>query len=461
MKKTLLILLLFSQLYVKSQCWLQISAGNFNGGFHSVSIQVDGSLWAWGDNQYGQLGDGTTNNKNVPTRIGMDTDWVIVAAGSRNTYAIKQNGTLWAWGDNSEGQLSDGTIVAKLVPTQVLPDTTWQKVDAGDRFVVAQKTDGTLWSCGYGVYSQLGFNDVSNKEFLTQNTPITDWESISCGFRHTVLRRSDNTIWGFGEGDLGKLATGTDGGLGTPQQLPLLTTGEWSHAIAGSNCAVFRKNDGTLWGVGQNGNGNLGIGNIILGIYPLTQAGNFNDWLSIENAAIHTLALKNNGSLWATGLNTSGQLGIGTLTSTNVFVPVGTATNWAKVRCGRQHTLALDSNGTLWAWGLNSSGQLGDGTTVNKSVPTQIGTVCTLSVNEFEKKVMQVLTNPVDNQVQLSFTYDGVKKLTVYNMQGQAVRTQTVSQDFTSFDVSGFAAGVYFIQCISDMGNQTVKMVKK
>ncbi|WP_396158315.1 T9SS type A sorting domain-containing protein [Flavobacterium sp.] len=453
-------LILFNCSTLFAQCWLQIASASYNQGFYSAGIQVDGTLWCWGQNNFGQLGDGTTTDKLVPTQVGTDTDWATVALGINSTYAIKQNGTLWAWGSNSDGQLGDGTNTGRLLPAQVLPGTTWLRISAGEQFMIAQKSDGTLWSCGNDDLDQLGRGTLpGDTRILLQISSATDWSAIKCQLAHTLLEKPNQTVWGFGHGDLGKLATGTNGGYSVPSQL-LPGTG-WVQATPGSQSSFFKNSNGTIWGCGQNGNGNLGIGNNTLGIYTLTQIGTATDWRSVEPSSVHTMALRNNGSLWAAGFNTTGQLGIGTLTNTNVFVQVGTATNWAKVRCGRQHTLALDSNGTLWAWGLNSSGQLGDGTTVNKSVPTQIGTVCTLSVNEVEKKVMQLLTNPVENQVQLSFAYDGVKQVTIYNTQGQAVRTQTVSQDFTSFDVSGFAAGVYFIQCISDMGNQTVKMVKK
>ena len=310
---------------------------------------------------------------------------------------------------------------------------------------------GRLWS----IRSRRGGDSLT----LTQISTTTDWTAIKCTTSHTLLERPNQTVWGFGEGQFGKLATGTDAGYSTPSQL--LPDSVWVQTAPGSNTSFFRKNDGSIWGCGQNGNGNLGIGNNTLGVYPLTQAGVATDWRSIEPSSVHTMALKNNGTLWSCGLNTSGQLGIGSTVGTNVFVQVGTASDWAKVRCGRLHTLALNTNGTLWAWGDNTYGQLGDGTTTNRLVPTQIGSICTLEVNEFTPKVMQLLTNPVDSQVQLSFTYDGVKQLSVFNTQGQEVLTYNVSQDYTSFDVSGYAAGVYFIKCKFEGTEQTVKFVKE
>ena len=108
----LLLLFLFCSLNTFAQCWTTVAAG-YN---HTIGIKTDGTLWAWGRNDYGQLGDGTNTNKNVPTQIGTDTNWKLIAAGDNHTMAIKDNGTLWAWGRNNYGQLGDGTTVNKNTP---------------------------------------------------------------------------------------------------------------------------------------------------------------------------------------------------------------------------------------------------------------------------------------------------------------------------------------------------------
>ena len=265
---------------------------------------------------------------------------------------------------------------------------------------------------------------------------------------------------GFLGGGSGRLATGSDAGLGTPTQLPQLPNGEWLQATPGGACSLFRKNDGSIWAVGRN-IANLGLGSTQAEYYTLTQSGSATDWLSLEDTSRHSMALKNNGTLWTCGGNSSGQLGFGNTTSVSVWTQVGTSTNWAKVKCGREHTLAIDNQGTLWAWGRNNFGQLGDGTNTNRTSPTQIGMPCNLSVPSHEQKVMQLLQNPVGELAQLSFVYDGVKKLTVYNSTGQLVFKTTVTEDFVSINTSSFAKGVYLIQCESEMGNEVLKMVKQ
>lgn len=447
-----------------SQCWQQISVAPFNtatlnSGNYNAGIQTDGTLWTWGLNADGQLGDGTSINKTLPTQVGTATDWVWVSAGTNATYAIKQNGTLWAWGANNFGQLSDGTITPRLLPAQVLPGTTWSKVSAGDCYVVAQKTDGTLWSCGFNTFSQLGLqNGQSDVYILTQVSPDTDWLDFKTGVRQTVLLKTNHTYWCWGEGNQGKLATGSNSGSDHP--ISPLTDTDWAQVITNWNSTLFRKTNGTLWGVGYNAVGTLGQGNYTNVFYTVQQIGTATDWSSLESCTNHTMVIKNNGTLWSCGYNPNGQLGNGTTINTNTLAQVGTAA-WSKVRCGRLHTLAVDSSGTLWAWGDNTYGQLGDGTTTTRLVPTQIGTVCTLSVNSFTKNYMRLLTNPVTEFMQLAFDRDGTKEIEVYNNLGMLLDTKSITGDFITIDVSSYASGMYFVRCTIDNGAQTIKVLKQ
>ena len=132
----------------------QIAAGSY----HTLAIKSDGTLWAWGYNYSGQLGDGTTSNKTTPVQIGTGTNWSQIAAGGYHTLAIKSDGTLWAWGYNSYGQLGDGASGGgnyKTTPVQIGTGTNWSQIAAGGYHTLAIKSDGTLWAWG-NYYGQLG-----------------------------------------------------------------------------------------------------------------------------------------------------------------------------------------------------------------------------------------------------------------------------------------------------------------
>ncbi|MCF8423809.1 MAG: T9SS type A sorting domain-containing protein [Bacteroidia bacterium] len=136
-----------------SNNWSKIS----DGGGHALAIKTDGSLWTWGQNNYGQIGDGTYINKNVPVQIGNATNWDKIEAGYNHSLAIKTDGTLWAWGDGGYGQLGDGTFFGKWIPVQIVTATNLSQITAmGSNTTFAIKTDGTLWAWGWNVYGNLG-----------------------------------------------------------------------------------------------------------------------------------------------------------------------------------------------------------------------------------------------------------------------------------------------------------------
>ncbi|MBP1618220.1 MAG: C-terminal target protein [Bacteroidetes bacterium] len=161
--------------------WVKVSAG----ASHALGLKSDGTLWAWGYNNYGQIGDGTTgtaNNKKVPTQIGTDTNWAQIFTGSQFSLAIKTDGTLWTWGYNGNGQLGDGTTVNKTIPTQIGTDTDWATVSAGLNHTLAIKTDGALWAWGSNASGQLGDGTTSTGSTVPVKVgTATDWKAVAAG----------------------------------------------------------------------------------------------------------------------------------------------------------------------------------------------------------------------------------------------------------------------------------------
>lgn len=116
----------------------------------------DGTLWAWGYNQSGELGDGTTTSKTKPVQIGKDNNWAATSMSCSHSIGLKTDGTLWAWGQNTYGELGDGTTVDKNSPVQIGSDNNWVNISAGCLYSMAIKSDGTLWACGFNNNGQLG-----------------------------------------------------------------------------------------------------------------------------------------------------------------------------------------------------------------------------------------------------------------------------------------------------------------
>jgi len=332
----------------------QVAMAVTAGGFHSLAIKSDGTLWAWGRNSDGQLGNGTIVSSPLPVQIG--SGFSMLAAGSRHSLALKPDRTLWAWGYNANGQLGDGTQIDRKTPVMI--GGSYSSIAAGELHSIALETDGSLWAWGYNANGQLG--DGTTTDRANAVLVGTGFISIAAGYQHTLALKNDGTLWAWGKNEDGQLGDGTT----TNRSSPVLIGAGFSLMAAGQSHSVALKADGSLWTWGANTLGQLGNGTTASQNLPKQIGVNFH---YLAAGVAHTAALKTDGQLWAWGYNGFGQLGDGTKDNRNI--PVLIDSNMISVTAGYAHTLATKTDGRLWSWGYNTSGQLGDGTSGPNNPP--------------------------------------------------------------------------------------------
>lgn len=209
--------------------WADVSVGDH----HALALRTDGSLWAFGRSGDGRLGDGVTEDLLVtePVPVAAGRTFVAVAAGGSHSLAIASDGSLWAWGANADGQLGDGTTTIRATPVAVAPGRTWSAVSAGGSHTLALATDGSLWAWGSGGSGELGDGTSTSRATPAQVEAGTTWSAGSAGHGYSLAIRSDGTLWAFGLGDQGQLGTGDESSVAAPVQVGDLAT--WAAVAAG------------------------------------------------------------------------------------------------------------------------------------------------------------------------------------------------------------------------------------
>ena len=339
------------------------------GGNHSLILKTDGTLWACGDNTYGQLGDGTTTNRSTPIQVKSVANIQSVAAGYDYSLILKNDGTIWACGNNVYGQLGDGTTNSHSTPLQTLTVSSIQGISAGDGHSLFLKTDGTVLSCGYNSNGQLGDGTTTNRSTPVLVTGINSVKSVSAGGAHSLILRIDGTVWACGNNYSGQLGDSTTTDRLTLVQITSIINVQ--QLFAGGNHSIALKNDGTIWTWGSNSSGQLGNGTTNNDSMPSIVPG-ISGIQNIAAGGSHSLIVKSDGTLWAFGDNSSSQLGDGTMVNRYTPVQITSISNVQNISAGMYHSLILKIDRSLWTYGSNFSGQLGDGTTTDRSTPIHI-----------------------------------------------------------------------------------------
>ena len=323
--------------------WKDVSAGDT----HSLAIDYNNTPFAWGDGSYGKLGDNSTSGSGVPDYIffpGPIYTALQVSAGGQHSLAIGSDTSLWAWGNNDSGQIGIGFASnSALSPIQVGFDTYWHQISAGGRHSAGiisydSGASGYLYTWGDNINGQLGLGDRTDRYFPNAVGFSSIWKKVTTGNNHTLAIKTDGTLWSWGRNFDGQLGLGDTTHRSSPVQVGSLTN--WKQVSGGGEHTLAIKTNGTLWAWGSNTNGELGLGDTTHRSSPV-QVGSLTNWSQVSAGGEHSLATKTDGTLWAWGQGGSGQLGLGDITHRSSPVQVGTLTNWSRVFAGGEYSLAI------------------------------------------------------------------------------------------------------------------------
>jgi alpha-tubulin suppressor-like RCC1 family protein len=341
---------------------------------HTLYRHSDGTVRAWGLNNKGQLGDGTTTNSAVHVTVAGLTNMTSVAAGNEHSLALKSDGTVWGWGSNSNGQLGNGTTAgSQLSPVQVSGLTNVTAIAAGVNFSLALKSDGSVWAWGYNGSGQLGDGTTTDRSTPVYVNMVAQ-VAIAAGFDHSVAMTSVGAVWTWGNNSNGQLGNGSTTNSSVPVLAgPGILAGALAISAGNKFTVALLRNylSSYLWAWGRNSNGQLGDGTNNERWTPVQVSG-LAGMTAIAAGENHAISLKGDGTVWAWGDNSNGQLGDGTTTARWTPVQVNTLTGAQGIAAGYQDSFASTTIGAVWAWGDNIYGQLGDGTTTDRWSPVQI-----------------------------------------------------------------------------------------
>jgi alpha-tubulin suppressor-like RCC1 family protein len=382
------------------------------GTSHSCVLKTDGTVWCWGRNSRGQLGDNTTNDSYVPIQVhGVDdvgflTEVSSISAGNYHTCATKTDGTAWCWGDNYSGQLGDNTTTDRHTPTQVLGEGgigflgEIEQISTNSHYshTCALKTDGTAWCWGDNGYGQLGDNTTNDSYTPVQVLGVggsgyfVQVEEIQVTHLTTCALKTDGTAYCWGSNGSGQLGNDSTSSSSTPVQVK--NSGSFSDFLlniqninsSGDENTCTTKTDGTVWCWGENTNGQLGDGTTspkpgAVQVKGEGGIGYLDSVSSVETSEFFSCALKTDGTVWCWGDNNYGQLGDNTTNDSYAPIQVhgvddiGYLTDVSEISVGRIYVCATKTDGTMYCWGDNNYGQLGDNTTTRRYTPIQVHSV--------------------------------------------------------------------------------------
>lgn len=330
------------------------------GGSHSMILKEDGTLWATGNNKYGQLGTGDMVSISKPVQVA--TEVASVSAGKDHTVIVKKDGTVWGTGSGFYGQLGMSPSVSEF--TKLKDDQGKDIVDVksvsatgGFGHTMILTNSGDLLASGHGMYGELGIGTplMSKYSFTKVASGVA---SVSVGYEQTLIVKIDGTLWATGNSGSGRLGFTPNGRIA--EFTKVVGVSSVSSVSSGEEYTLIVKADGSVHGAGRIGTSSLPV------FTPSGQSG-----IAIVSAGKeHRMLLKKDGTLLGAGVNTDGRVGMDGVTTVTTVAEI--MKDVSSVSAGSTHTMIVKKDGTLWATGANSSGQLGTGNTTEVKTPVQV-----------------------------------------------------------------------------------------